>query len=195
MSGEILIIVWKPCVSKRSQGNWSAGTPACHQMGFTDSPTLGLWGAQHSSLCYKGPNPTHEGSTLMTQPHKRPHFPTPSPGFRLQCMKLGEREWRSVVSDSLWPHGLYSPWKSPGQNTGVSSLSLLRGIFPTQGSSPGLLPCRRILYQLNHQGRPRILEWVTYPFSSGSSQPRNQTGVSGIAGGFFTNWATRGLPW
>ena len=125
MSGEILIIVWKPCVSKRSQGNWSAGTPACHQMGFTDSPTLGLWGAQHSSLCYKGPNPTHEGSTLMTQPHKRPHFPTPSPGFRLQCMKLGEREWRSVVSDSLWPHGLYSPWKSPGQNTGVGSLSLL----------------------------------------------------------------------
>ena len=195
MSGEILIIVWKSCVSKRSQGSWSAGTPACHQMEFTDSPTLGLWGAQHSSLCYKGPNPTHEGSTLMTQPHERPHFPTLSHGFRLQCMKLGERESRSVVSDSLWPHGLYSPWKSPGQNTGVGSLSLLQGIFPTQGSSPGLLHCRRILYQLNHQGRPRILEWVTYPFSSRSSRPRNQTGVSGIAGGFFTNWATRGLPW
>ena len=195
MSGEILIIVWKSCVSKRSQGSWSAGTRACHQMEFTDSPTLGLWGAQHSSLCYKGPNPTHEGSTLMTQPHERPHFPTLSHGFRLQCMKLGERESRSVVSDSLWPHGLYSPWKSPGQNTGVGSLSLLQGIFPTQGSSPGLLHCRRILYQLNHQGRPRILEWVTYPFSSRSSWPRNQTGVSGIAGGFFTNWATRGLPW
>jgi len=48
MSGEILIIVWKSCVSKRSQGSWSAGTPACHQMEFTDSPTLGLWG--HSTL-------------------------------------------------------------------------------------------------------------------------------------------------
>ena len=42
----------------------------------------------------------------------------------------------SVVSDSLRPHGLYSPWNSPGQNTGVGSLSLLQGIFPTQGSNP-----------------------------------------------------------
>ena len=61
-------------------------------------------------------------------------------------------ESRSVVSDSLRPHGLYSPWNSPGQNTGVGSLSILQGIFPTQGSSPGLPRCRRILYQLSHQG-------------------------------------------
>ena len=47
---------------------------------------------------------------------------------------------------------LYSPWNSPGQNTGVGSLSLLQGIFPTQGSNPGLLHCRRILYQLSHKG-------------------------------------------
>ena len=60
-------------------------------------------------------------------------------------------ESRSVVSDSLWPHELYSPWKSP---------------------------CR-------------TLEWVAFPFSSGSSQPRNRTRVSYIAGGFFTSWATR----
>ena len=40
----------------------------------------------------------------------------------------------------------YSPWNSPGQNTGVGSLSLSQGIFPTQGSNPGLLHCRRILY-------------------------------------------------
>ena len=44
-----------------------------------------------------------------------------------------------VVSNPLWPHGLYSPWNSPGQNTGVGSLSFLQGIFPTQGSNPGLL--------------------------------------------------------
>ena len=56
-----------------------------------------------------------------------------------------------------------SPWNSPGQNTGVGSLSLLQGIFPTQGSNLGLLPCRRILYQLSHKGSPRILEWVAYP--------------------------------
>ena len=45
-----------------------------------------------------------------------------------------ERESRSVVSDSLQPHGLYSPCNSPGQNTGVGSHALLQGIFPTQGS-------------------------------------------------------------
>jgi len=52
----------------------------------------------------------------------------------------------------------------------------------------GLPHCRQILYQLSHKGSPGILEWVAYPFSSGSSQPRNQTGVSCIAGGFFTNY-------
>ena len=51
----------------------------------------------------------------------------------------------------LWPHGLYSPWNSPGQNTGVVSLSLLQGIFSTQRSNPGLLHCRQFLYQLSHQ--------------------------------------------
>ena len=79
----------------------------------------------------------------------------------------------------------FSPWNSPGQ--AVGSHSLLQGIFPTQGSNPGLPHCRQILYQLNHQGSPRILEWVAYPFSSGSSRLRNRTRVSCIAGGFFTN--------
>ena len=97
----------------------------------------------------------------------------------------------SVVSDSLQPHGLYSPWNSPGQNTVVGSLSLLQGIFPTQGSNPGLPHCRRVLYQLSHKGSPWILEWVAYPFSSRSSRPRNGTEVSHVAGGFFTNWAFR----
>ena len=61
-------------------------------------------------------------------------------------------ESRSVTSDSLQPHGLYSPWNSPGQNTRVGSHSLLQGIFPTQGSDPGLPHCRQILYQLSHKG-------------------------------------------
>ena len=102
-----------------------------------------------------------------------------------------ENESRSAVSDSLRPHELYSPWNSPGQNTGVGSLSLFQGIFPSQGSSPGLLHCRQILYQLSHKGSPRILEWVAYPFFSRTSRPRNQTRVSCIAGGFFTNRAIR----
>ena len=88
-------------------------------------------------------------------------------------------------------HGLYRPWSSPGQNTGVGSLPLLQGIFPTQGMNPGLHHCMKILYQLSHKDSPRILEWVAYPFSSRSSQPRNQTRVSWISGGFFTNSAMR----
>ena len=106
----------------------------------------------------------------------------------------GESESDSVMSDSLWPHGLYSPWNSPGQNTAVGSLSLLQGIFPTQGSNPGFQHCRWILYQLSNQESPRILKLVAHPFSSGSSWPRNQTGISCTAGKFFTSWATREGP-
>ena len=68
-----------------------------------------------------------------------------------------ESESHSVVSNSLRPHGLYSPWNSPGQNTGVGSLSLLQGIFPTQGLNQHLLHCRQILYHMSHQGSPKYL--------------------------------------
>ena len=57
----------------------------------------------------------------------------------------------------------YSPWNSLGQNTGMGSLFLLQGIFPTQGSNPGLPHFRWVLYQLSHKGSPRILEWVAIP--------------------------------
>ena len=73
-----------------------------------------------------------------------------------------EVESRSVVSTSLQPHGLCSPWNSPGKNTGVGKPFPSPGVFP----NPGLLHCRQIFYQLSHQGSPRILEWVAYPFSS-----------------------------
>ena len=88
-----------------------------------------------------------------------------------------ESESHSVLSNSLGPHRLYSPWNSLVQNTGVGSLSLLQGIFPTQGLNPALPYCRQILYRLSHKGSPRILEWVAYPFSRESSWPRNQTRV------------------
>ena len=84
-------------------------------------------------------------------------------------VQMCESKSLSVVSDSLQPHGLYSPWNFPGQNTGVGSLFLLQGILPIQGSNPNIPHCRRILYQLSHKGSPRILD----PFSSGSSRPRN----------------------
>ena len=92
------------------------------------------------------------------------------PGEKFTC--CGVMKWSescSVVSNYL-----QTLWNSPGKNTGVVSLSLLQGIFPTQGSNPGLPHCGWILYQLSHKGSPRILEWVAYPFSNGSSQELNQ---------------------
>ena len=95
-------------------------------------------------------------------------------------LECAERESHSVVPDSLQYHGLYGPWNSPGQNTGVGSLSLLQGIVPTLGSNLGLPHCRRILYQLSHKGSPRILEWVAYPFSRGSSDPGIEPGFPAL---------------
>ena len=103
---------------------------------------------------------------------------------------LRKWKWKSLSHVRLFG----TSWTSPGQNTGVGSPSLLQGIFPNQGSNPGLLHCRQILYQLSHKGSPRILEarileWVAFPFSRVSSQPRNRIRVSCMEGRFFTNWA------
>ena len=92
------------------------------------------------------------------------------------------------------PPGSSVPGDSLGKNTGVDCHALLQRIFPTQGSNPGLQQCRWILYRLGHQGSPRIPEWVASPFSRGSSRPRNPTGVSCIAGGFFYQLSYQGSP-
>ena len=107
-------------------------------------------------------------------------------------MALQSKQQLQHVGFFLTPSN--SPY-SPGQDTGVSSLSLLQGIFPIQVLNPGLPYCRQILYQLSHRGSPRILEWVAMPSSRGFSQSRDWTQVSHIAGRFFTSWATRDAPW
>ena len=93
------------------------------------------------------------------------------------CLTLCDTKDCSLPGSSV--HG-----DSPGKNTRDV---LLQRIFTTQESNPGLQHCRRILYHLSHQGSPRIQEWVVYPISRGSSQPRDRTGVSCIAGRFFTS--------
>ena len=87
-----------------------------------------------------------------------------------------ETESHSVMSDSLRPHGVYSPWNSPDQNTGAGSLSFLQGIFPTNRLNPGLPRCRRILYQLSHKGSPK----QTQP--SSGTLAGNRTRVSHVGG-------------
>ena len=102
----------------------------------------------------------------------------------------------SLVTQSRWTlcyPANYSPPGSSvrgilqGRTLGVGCHARLQGIFPIQGSNPGLLHCRWIPYHLSHQGSPRILEWVAYPFSRESSQPRNRTRVSSLAGRVFTS--------
>ena len=73
------------------------------------------------------------------------------------------------MSNSLRPHVLYGPWNSPSQNTGMGSLSLLQGVFPTQGSNPGLLHCRRILYLLCYEGSKKL--------NKDLNDPENHDGV------------------
>ena len=53
---------------------------------------------------------------------------------------------------------------------------LLQGIFPTQGSNPGLQHCRQILYQLSHKGSPRILEWEPIPSPADLPDPGIELG-------------------
>ena len=84
-----------------------------------------------------------------------------------------ESESHSVVSNSFWPYGplqarLLCPWNSPGKINGVGCHSLLQGIFPTQESNPGLLPCRQILYHLSHQEALRVPggKWTLMMLSS-----------------------------
>ena len=78
-------------------------------------------------------------------------------GITVIIKLISKSESHSVVSDSLGPYGLHSPWNSPGQNTGVGSYFLPKGIFPTQRLNPGLSHCRRILYHLSQQGSPKLI--------------------------------------
>ena len=102
---------------------------------------------------------------------------------RLIC----ESESRSVVSDSLWPYGLYGPWNSPGWNAGVDSHYLLQGIFPTQRSNPGLLHCKQVLYQLSHKGSPRLIyNSSIFSFSFKKEVTRSNKKLLKNIWGFFT---------
>ena len=102
------------------------------------------------------------------------------------------RKWKSLSCVWLFdPHGLYSPWNSPGENTGVGRLSVLQKIFPTQGLNCGLPHCGKILYQLSHKGNPKntgvgSLVLLQQIFTTQESK-RGLLHCSG----FFTNWAIR----
>ena len=115
--------------------------------------------------------------------------------------KLYEIESHSVVPNSLRPHGLYSPWNSLGQNTGVGSFSLLQGIFPTQELNWGLLHCKRILYQLSYQGSPnklhraRYCKIILFSFTEREYLWRNSFKISHICTWHYFLWITENFWW
>ena len=79
----------------------------------------------------------------------------------VKAMKVKVKVAQSCLTH--WDPMDCSPWNSPGQNTGVGSLSLLQGIFPIQRSNPGLPHCRQILYQLSHKRSPREVKAIVFP--------------------------------
>ena len=83
--------------------------------------------------------------------------------------KVTRHKKRHICMESVQLHILYNPWNSSGQNTGLGNCSLSQGIFPTQGSNPGLLHCKGILYQLSYQGR-HIYIWLTVRRKSQSTE-------------------------
>ena len=126
----------------------------------------------------------------ITYSHSLVHFKLflASLSYLIQC---SESESRSVACDSLRPHGLYSPWNSPGQNTKVSSLSFLQGIIPNPGIELRSSTLQADSLPAEPPGKPKNTERVAYSFSSGSSWPRNRTRVSCFAGTFFISWDKR----
>ena len=97
------------------------------------------------------------------------------PFLVLCCALLSPAQFCLTLCDSVYcsPPGFSVHGDSPGKNAGAGCHAPLQGILPIQGSDPGLPHCKQILYHLSHEGSPRILEWVVYPFSRESSQPRN----------------------
>ena len=85
-----------------------------------------------------------------------------------------------------------SPWNFLGQKTGVKAFPFSRGSSqPKDRTQVSCIAGGFFFYLLSHNGSPRVLEWVTYPLSRGSSNP----GIACIAGRFFTNWAIRKALW
>ena len=91
--------------------------------------------------------------------------------------------FNSFRTHRLQPARLLCPW-------GFSRQEYWTGLPcppPWDLPNPDLPHRKQILYRLSHQGIPRILEWVAYPFSRVSTLPRNRTGVSCLADRFFAN--------
>ena len=134
------------------------------------SPSMGFSRQEYwSGLPFPSPGDLPDPRTEPGSPALEADALTSEPLFKNEILREMCISPPSVVSsvaqscptlcdpmDCSLVHGILHPWDSSGKNTGVGYHFLLQGIFPTQGSNPGLQLCRRILYLLCHQGSPRI---------------------------------------
>ena len=143
---QIMSVLWDHmfswCASVLTSGvyRFTSYTSSCHQLVNSTLLTIIL------SEYFDG---LHVSASYTVSPSPLTHV--------LPKESKSENESHSVASYSLWPHGLYSSWNSPGHNTGVSSHSLLQGIFPIQELNPGHPHCRWILYQLSNSGASLVV--------------------------------------
>ena len=104
------------------------------------------WQRPSQTLSHISLQPEWKGIVLISGKSSLSNSKGLSISCHFNCMKVKIDQ----SCQTLWPHGQENPWNSPGQNTGVGSLSLLQWIFPTQESNWGFLHCRRILDQLSY---------------------------------------------
>ena len=167
--------------------------PPWGKRGFPIPPPLLSEGAEAPRLVEKGTQP----ASKLTPRARHAGLQAPDCPCTIVKVKVAQS------CQTHWdPMDFSRPWNSPGQSTGVGSLSLLQGDLPNAGienrspSNTGLPHCRRFLYQLSHKGSPRILEWVALSLLQQIFPTQESNLVSCIAGGFFTNWALReAAPW
>ena len=176
-----------PQANSLSNPIWGKKNPVGgHEQGKAPTPTSSekQGGAPVGPKAWRG-GPSHQrvlrtlvGILHESQASKRPDKSDTPPPVRLHGITKASAARARVTQAPVGPCGDTAYHTLITKAEKWKSLSCVRLCDPVDYTGHGIL-------------QARILEWVAYPFSSGSSRPRNQTGVSCIAGGFFTNWAMR----
>ena len=146
--------------------------------GLSCSVACGVFLDQGSNLCHlhwqvDSLSLSHLGSSIMKHVYSFKNLHYKLILTLIMIVFIDESESRSVVSDSFQPHGLCSPWNSPGQNTGVGSLSLLQGIFLTQGIEPRSPTLQVDSLPAEPQGKPKNTGVSSLSLHQRIFQPRN----------------------
>ena len=160
----MILFVWLQSLSESFATPWAVAHQAPLSMGF---PRQEYWSGLPFLSPGDLPHPGMEPTSPVSPTWQVDSLPVSYLGSpRSDIVKVAQSCQTLCDPMDYSVHGILQA------STGEGSLSLLQGIFPTQGLNPGLPHCRWILYQPSYRGSPRILEWVAYPCFSRSSPPR-----------------------